>query len=156
MMTAEVSCQYFDRWDHLLILNTQKLGKERLTEPLMTCSILKFLEGYAFKWHTSIESSISFFLSSFINIILGLSLFISAFFQLQDYVECAGSHARVILVPSIRDANHDLVFPQVMILTCIVSILFEMFMYLRCSCTIVLQPAFDIHPSDLRHQVLGP
>lgn len=96
------------------------------------------------------------FLSSFINIILGLSLFISAFFQLQDYVECAGSHARVILVPSIRDANHDLVFPQVMILTCIVSILFEMFMYLRCSCTIVLQPAFDIHPSDLRHQVLGP
>lgn len=33
--------------------------------------------------------------------------------QLQDYVEYMGSAARVILVPSIRDANHDFVFPQV-------------------------------------------
>ncbi|PON82786.1 DNA polymerase alpha, subunit B [Trema orientale] len=46
--------------------------------------------------------------------------------RLQDYAEYMGSHARVILVPSIRDANHDLVFPQ---------------------------PAFDIHPPDLKHQV---
>ncbi|XP_048318477.1 uncharacterized protein LOC107428341 [Ziziphus jujuba] len=46
--------------------------------------------------------------------------------RLQDYVEYIGSHARVILVPSIRDANHDFVFPQ---------------------------PAFDIHPPDLKHQI---
>ncbi|KAL2332688.1 hypothetical protein Fmac_013901 [Flemingia macrophylla] len=31
--------------------------------------------------------------------------------KLKDYVECLGS-ARVLLVPSIRDANHDFVFPQ--------------------------------------------
>ncbi|CAL5349680.1 unnamed protein product [Camellia sinensis] len=30
----------------------------------------------------------------------------------RDYVEYMGSAARVILVPSIRDANHDFVFPQ--------------------------------------------
>jgi len=34
---------------------------------------------------------------------------------LQDHVEYAGSNVRVILVPSIRDAQHDFVFPQVMI-----------------------------------------
>ncbi|KAK1365684.1 DNA polymerase alpha subunit B [Heracleum sosnowskyi] len=32
--------------------------------------------------------------------------------RIQDYVEYMGSGARVILVPSIRDANHDFVFPQ--------------------------------------------
>lgn len=36
--------------------------------------------------------------------------------QLQDYAEYMGSHARVVLVPSVRDANHDFVFPQVMLL----------------------------------------
>jgi len=36
-------------------------------------------------------------------------------FQLEDYVEHVGSGTRVLLVPSIRDANHDFVFPQVMI-----------------------------------------
>ncbi|KAM6562469.1 hypothetical protein CsatB_022467 [Cannabis sativa] len=46
--------------------------------------------------------------------------------RLQDYLEYMGSHSRVILIPSIRDANHDFVFPQ---------------------------PAFDIHPPDLKHQV---
>lgn len=39
-----------------------------------------------------------------------------SFFQLQDHVEYMGSHARIVLVPSIRDANHDFVFPQVMLL----------------------------------------
>lgn len=39
-----------------------------------------------------------------------------SFFQLQDHVEYMGSHARVVLVPSIRDANHDFVFPQVILL----------------------------------------
>lgn len=34
-------------------------------------------------------------------------------FQLKDYVEYMGSSAQVILVPSIRDAHHDFVFPQV-------------------------------------------
>lgn len=38
------------------------------------------------------------------------------FEQLQDYAEYMGSHARVVLVPSVRDANHDFVFPQVMFL----------------------------------------
>ncbi|XP_042506466.1 DNA polymerase alpha subunit B [Macadamia integrifolia] len=46
--------------------------------------------------------------------------------RLQDYAEFMGSAARVILVPSIRDANHDFVYPQ---------------------------PAFDIHPSDLKNQI---
>ncbi|XP_073224975.1 uncharacterized protein [Cicer arietinum] len=32
--------------------------------------------------------------------------------KLEDYVECMGSAVRVLLVPSIRDANHDFVFPQ--------------------------------------------
>ncbi|XP_057949506.1 uncharacterized protein LOC131144703 [Malania oleifera] len=46
--------------------------------------------------------------------------------RLQDYVEYMGSAARVILVPSIRDANHDFVFPQ---------------------------PGFEIHPPDLSNQI---
>ncbi|KAG8365945.1 hypothetical protein BUALT_Bualt17G0024700 [Buddleja alternifolia] len=46
--------------------------------------------------------------------------------KLQDYVEYMGSSVRVILMPSIRDANHDPVFPQ---------------------------PAFDIHPTDFNHQI---
>ncbi|KAL0421519.1 UNVERIFIED_CONTAM: DNA polymerase alpha subunit B [Sesamum latifolium] len=46
--------------------------------------------------------------------------------KIQDYVEYMGSAVRVILMPSIRDANHDFVFPQ---------------------------PAFDIHPADFNHQV---
>lgn len=33
--------------------------------------------------------------------------------QLQDYVEYMGSDTRVIIMPSIRDAHHDFVFPQV-------------------------------------------
>lgn len=37
------------------------------------------------------------------------------FIQLQDYTQYMGSAVRVILVPSIRDANHDFVFPQVVI-----------------------------------------
>ncbi|XP_058072274.1 uncharacterized protein LOC131221141 [Magnolia sinica] len=47
--------------------------------------------------------------------------------RLQDYAEYMGNAARVILMPSTRDANHDFVFPQ---------------------------PAFDLHiPEDLRHQI---
>ncbi|XP_028060004.1 DNA polymerase alpha subunit B-like [Camellia sinensis] len=46
--------------------------------------------------------------------------------RLQDYVEYMGSAAHVILVPSIRDANHDFVFPQ---------------------------PGFDIQQADLKHQI---
>ncbi|XP_051122291.1 uncharacterized protein LOC127245449 [Andrographis paniculata] len=46
--------------------------------------------------------------------------------KLQDYVEYMGPTVRVILIPSIKDANHDFVFPQ---------------------------PAFDIHPADYNHQI---
>ncbi|WCJ38686.1 DNA polymerase alpha subunit B [Euphorbia peplus] len=46
--------------------------------------------------------------------------------RLQDYVDYMGSDARVLLVPSIRDANHDYVFPQ---------------------------PPFEIQSSNLDHQI---
>ncbi|KAK7306232.1 hypothetical protein VNO77_44158 [Canavalia gladiata] len=47
--------------------------------------------------------------------------------KLEDYVECMGS-ARVLLVPSIRDATHDFVFPQ---------------------------PALDINLPDLKSQIVS-
>ncbi|XP_009127568.1 DNA polymerase alpha subunit B [Brassica rapa] len=46
--------------------------------------------------------------------------------RVQEYVEFMGSEVRVVLVPSLRDANHDFVFPQ---------------------------PPFDIHIPDLEHQI---
>ncbi|KAI9125572.1 hypothetical protein K1719_002990 [Acacia pycnantha] len=46
--------------------------------------------------------------------------------RLEDYIECMGSAVRILLVPSIRDANHDFVFPQ---------------------------PAFDIKLPDLKPQI---
>ncbi|XP_043804660.1 DNA polymerase alpha subunit B isoform X2 [Manihot esculenta] len=46
--------------------------------------------------------------------------------RLQDYVEYSGPEAQVLIVPSTRDAHHDFVFPQ---------------------------PAFEIHPPSLKHQI---
>ncbi|KAK6922360.1 DNA polymerase alpha/delta/epsilon, subunit B [Dillenia turbinata] len=46
--------------------------------------------------------------------------------RLQDYVEYMGPAARVVLIPSVRDTNHDVVFPQ---------------------------PAFDPHSPDLKRQI---
>lgn len=48
--------------------------------------------------------------------------------RLQDHVEYMGSSPRVLLVPSIRDVNHDFVFPQ---------------------------PPFDINPPELRDQIIS-
>ncbi|GAB4840572.1 hypothetical protein Ancab_021342 [Ancistrocladus abbreviatus] len=48
--------------------------------------------------------------------------------RLQDHVEYMGSDARVLLVPSIRDANHDFVFPQ---------------------------PSLEINSADLKHQIIS-
>ena len=75
-----------------------------------------------------------------------------------------GSIARVILVPSIRDASHDSVFPQVVILMHqgYIYYMCDQFAYiLRCYMLtvrsniifLVVQPAFDVHPPDLKHQV---
>ena len=38
------------------------------------------------------------------------------YLQVQDYLEYMGPDARVVIIPSIRDANHDFVFPQVIFL----------------------------------------
>ncbi|XVE92214.1 hypothetical protein REPUB_Repub01dG0077700 [Reevesia pubescens] len=46
--------------------------------------------------------------------------------MVQDYLEYMGSDARVVIIPSVRDANHDFVFPQ---------------------------PAFDLDPLDIKHQI---
>ncbi|CAK7327411.1 unnamed protein product [Dovyalis caffra] len=48
--------------------------------------------------------------------------------RLQDHVEYTGTYVRVILVPSIQDAQHDYVFPQ---------------------------PAFDIHSPNLKDQIVS-
>lgn len=71
--------------------------------------------------------------------------------QLQDYVECMGSAARVLLVPSIRDANHDFVFPQVMIK------LSQPWSYDFCSRYIASVLGYLNHPKiDLNHLFLQP
>ncbi|XWS22677.1 hypothetical protein CRYUN_Cryun29cG0056600 [Craigia yunnanensis] len=46
--------------------------------------------------------------------------------MVQDYLEYMGPDAQVVIIPSIRDANHDFVFPQ---------------------------PAFDLNSLDIRHQI---
>jgi hypothetical protein len=35
------------------------------------------------------------------------------FVQIQDFTQYLGNTVRVILIPSVRDAHHDFVFPQV-------------------------------------------
>lgn len=91
------------------------------------------------------------------------SKFCSFLNQLQDYVEYMGSGARVLLVPSTRDANHDFVFPQVLFLIDLSysfptsnlwwKCIFVMLLTYKLS-FLVWQPAFDVIPSeDLKHQV---
>ncbi|GMI83477.1 DNA polymerase alpha 2, EMBRYO DEFECTIVE 2814 [Hibiscus trionum] len=46
--------------------------------------------------------------------------------MVQDYLEYMGPTARLVMIPSVRDANHDFVFPQ---------------------------PAFDLDSLDVRHQI---
>ncbi|XWS34618.1 hypothetical protein CRYUN_Cryun21dG0053400 [Craigia yunnanensis] len=46
--------------------------------------------------------------------------------MVQDYLEYMGPDARVVIIPSVRDANHDFVFPQ---------------------------PAFDLDSLDISHQI---
>ncbi|XP_022776257.1 DNA polymerase alpha subunit B-like isoform X7 [Durio zibethinus] len=46
--------------------------------------------------------------------------------MVQDYLGYMGSNAQVVIIPSVRDANHDFVFPQ---------------------------PAFDLDPLDIKHQI---
>ena len=57
----------------------------------------------------------NFFMFSNFIIFFLILFFLYYLFQLQDHVEYMGSAARVILVPSIRDAHHDFVFPQVIV-----------------------------------------
>lgn len=75
----------------------------------MKSFVLRFLEGYNI--HQKILKINMFVLKLNINLLCLISF--CDHFQLQDYIEYMGSTANVILVPSIRDANHDLVFPQV-------------------------------------------
>lgn len=75
----------------------------------MKSFVLRFLEGYNI--HQKILKINMFVLKLNINLFCLVSF--CDHFQLQDYIEYMGSTANVILVPSIRDANHDLVFPQV-------------------------------------------
>ncbi|GMI90207.1 DNA polymerase alpha 2, EMBRYO DEFECTIVE 2814 [Hibiscus trionum] len=46
--------------------------------------------------------------------------------MVKDYLEYMGPTARLVMIPSVRDANHDFVFPQ---------------------------PAFDLNSLDVRHQI---
>lgn len=87
----------------MLILNIHRLRKELQTQALMKYFIWKFSEGYCF-YLLGIKPGC-------VSLIIAIFLFL--FFQLQDYVEYMGSEVRAILVPSIRDANHDFVLPQV-------------------------------------------
>lgn len=75
----------------------------------MKSFVLRFLEGYNI--HQKLLKINMFVLKLNINLLCLVSF--CDHFQLQDYIEYMGSTANVILVPSIRDANHDLVFPQV-------------------------------------------
>lgn len=68
-----------------------------------------------------------------------------------------GSSVDVILMPSIRDANHDFVFPQVS--WCFFFFFLNLLLILNFAIKIYLlfwlfqQPAFEIHPADFSHQV---
>lgn len=103
--------------------------------------------------------------NSFYRKIKANCFFFCELFQLQDYVEYMGSDARVLLVPSIRDANHDHVFPQVLrllyaqrfffsVLSSTVYAFIYIFMYVTFkSESFFMQPAFEIQSSNLGRQV---
>lgn len=73
----------------------------------MNFFIMRFLKGYILP---QLFATL-FFLP--LLIFLYCKRLLSFASQIQDHVEYMGSAARVILVPSIRDASHDFVFPQV-------------------------------------------
>ncbi|KAK7849576.1 dna polymerase alpha subunit b [Quercus suber] len=73
--------------------------------------------------------------------------------RLQDHVEYMGSNARVILVPSIRDANHDFVFPQPAFEIHSPNLKHQITSLTNPGTFEANQPAFEIHSPNLKHQI---
>ena len=100
-----IDSSLFCRWDPLLTLIIPSWKRELLTSPFMIFSILKFWERWV---NADFWSCYAGTLSN-ARVIRLLYIFV----QIQDFTQYLGNTVCVILIPSIRDAHHDFVFPQV-------------------------------------------